>query len=387
MLYKRGKVWWFKFRFEGQVIRESAKTASKTLARDAERARRRELETAINRIPRRERMPLFAAAAKDWLASRTALAANTLEAYGHFVGTLIEQFGTRLVCDIDDQDIAALQRKRLAEKKSARTVNFEVNVLRQILKTHGLWSALADKVKSLRERRDVGRAISLEDERKLLDAAKQSRSPALLPLLVLSLDSGLRASEVRSLRRKDLKLEWRDGLIHRGELTVPKSKTEAGTGRSVPLTSRVCAVLSLWLSRFSDAGSEGYVFPRYSVGIAGNSRKPNFSATDPSKPIGEWKKAWKIACRTAGLHYRWHDCRHTFVTRLAENPNVSEETIRALAGHVSRRMLERYSHIRTKAKQAAIATLEVLCEGGIEELSGIDGAQNWAHSQDRARLS
>lgn len=386
-VYRRGKVWWFKFRFEGQVIRESANTNSKTLARDAERARRRELETAINRIQRRERMPLFSVSSKAWLASRTALAANTLEAYGHFVHTLIGQFGTRLVCDIDDQDIAVLQRKRLAEKKSARTVNFEVSVLRQILKTHGLWSGLADRVKSLRERRDVGRAISLEDERKLLDAAKQSRSPALLPLLMLSLDSGLRASEVRSLRRRDLKLEWRDGLIQRGELTVPKSKTEAGTGRSVPLTPRVCAVLSLWLSRFPDADSESYVFPRYSVGLAGNAREANFCATDSSKPIGEWKKAWKIACKTAGLHYRWHDCRHTFVTRLAEHPDVSEETIRALAGHVSRKMLERYSHIRTHAKQAAIAKLERLCEGGIEELSAIDGAQNWAQSQDRARLS
>jgi integrase len=362
-------------------------TNSKSLARDAERARRRGLETAVNRIQRRERMPLFSVAAKAWLASRTALAANTLEAYKHFVHTLIEQFGTRLVCDIDDQDIAALQRKRLAEKKSARTVNFEVNVLRQILKTHGLWSALADRVKSLRERRDVGRAISLEDERKLLDAAKQSRSPALLPLLMLSLDSGLRASEVRSLRRRDLKLEWRDGLIQRGELTVPKSKTEAGTGRSVPLTPRVCAVLSLWLSRFPDAGSEGYVFPCYSVGLAGNARKSNFYATDPSKPIGEWKKAWNIACKAAGLHYRWHDCRHTLVTRLAEHPDVSEETIRALAGHVSRKMLERYSHIRTQAKQAAIAKLELLCRAGIEEPSGLDGAQNWAQSQDRARLS
>ena len=31
-LYKRGDVWWYKFRFEGQLVRESAKTNSKTLA-------------------------------------------------------------------------------------------------------------------------------------------------------------------------------------------------------------------------------------------------------------------------------------------------------------------------------------------------------------------
>jgi hypothetical protein len=43
-LYERGQTYWYKFRFEGQLIRESAKTDSKRIATEAERARRRELE-------------------------------------------------------------------------------------------------------------------------------------------------------------------------------------------------------------------------------------------------------------------------------------------------------------------------------------------------------
>jgi integrase len=379
-VYKRGETYWFKFLFQGQLIRESAKTNSKTVAREAERARRREIELAVNRIPKRERMPLFSVAAKEWLASRVGLAANTIEAYEHFVETLTEQFGKRLVCDIDDQDISTLQRKRLAEEKSARTVNFEINVLRQILKAHGLWGTISDKVKSLRERHDVGRAIGSVDEKKLIDAAAKSRSPVLLPLLVVSLDTGLRASEVRSLRRKDLRLEWRSGVIEKGELTVPKSKTEAGAGRTVPFTSRICAILTLWLSRFLEAEADSYVFPRFSVGLEGNARRPKFYAADVAHPIGEWKKAWKIACKAAKVQYRWHDCRHTFITRLAENPNVSEETIRSLAGHVSRKMLERYSHIRISAKQAAIATLDQAVSAVGAEEHQTSRAQNWAQS-------
>jgi integrase len=58
------------------------------------------------------------------------------------------------------------------------------------------------------------------------------------------------------------------------------------------------------------------------------------------------------------VKYRWHDLRHSFITRLAKNPAVSEQTIMSLAGHVSRAMLQRYSHIRNQAKQAAIAALE-----------------------------
>jgi hypothetical protein len=58
-LYERGDVWWYKFWFNGQLIRESSKSNSKTVAKDAERARRRELEQAYNLIPKRERDPLF----------------------------------------------------------------------------------------------------------------------------------------------------------------------------------------------------------------------------------------------------------------------------------------------------------------------------------------
>jgi hypothetical protein len=47
-----------------------------------------------------------------------------------------------------------------------------------------------------------------------------------------------------------------------------------------------------------------------------------------------------------------------FVSRLAENPAVSEAPIMTLAGHVSKAMLARYSHLSSAAKQAAIATLE-----------------------------
>ncbi len=51
-LYKRGDVWWYKFVFNGQVIRESAKTNSKTVAAEAERVRRREIEQSYNHIPK-----------------------------------------------------------------------------------------------------------------------------------------------------------------------------------------------------------------------------------------------------------------------------------------------------------------------------------------------
>jgi integrase len=357
-VYKRGSVYWYKFRFAGQLIRDSARTSSKAVARKAEHARRRDLELAVNRIQRRERMPLFSVAAREWIQSRNGLAVHSLISYQHYVKTLVAHFGSRLVCDIGHRDIAIVQRLRLAEGKSTRLVNYEIGTLRQILKSYGLWAQIADQVKFLRERHDVGRAISFEDEDKLKLAIRQSRSPALLPLFTLSRDTGLRASEARSLQHKDLVLNWCSGVIVSGTLTVPKSKTDAGTGRVVPLSREVCATLTLWLARFPEAGHDSYVFPHYRVGFAGNTREPYLWDTKPGQPIGEWKKAWRDACAAAGVRYRWHDLRHTFISRLAENPSVSEETIKALAGHVSKRIMERYSHIRNEAKIKAIAALE-----------------------------
>ena len=69
--------------------------------------------------------------------------------------------------------------------------------------------------------------------------------------------------------------------------------------------------------------------------------------------VGSFKKAWGTACDKAGLDIRLYDCRHTMLTKLAES-GASDSTIMAIAGHLSRRMLERYSHIRMKAKRAAM---------------------------------
>jgi integrase len=355
---RRGNTWWYKFTINGQTIRESAKTNSKTVARGAELARRRELEQAYNHIPKRERVPLFSNAADIWLAGKTGLASKSTERYEQCVSYLKREFGKRLVCDIDANDVAEYQRKRLSAGVSNRTVNYEVGALRGVLRQFGLWGPIADRVRALPERHDVGRAVSAEHEAKLISAASASRSPALLPLLLLSLDTGMRASEVQALRQGDLKLTWVNGNIASGEVIVPQSKTVAGTGRLIPFTRRVCACLSLWLSRFAEASPESFVFPFYQVGIGGNSRTVGLYDLDLERPMGSWRKAWLGACKNAGVRYRWHDLRHTFVSRLAESPSISEQTIRSLAGHVSRQMLEHYSHIRSHAKQAAIRCLE-----------------------------
>src|SRR4051794_15170096 len=45
---RQSETWWYEFIYAGRRVRESAKTGSKTVARAAEKQRRRELEEGFN---------------------------------------------------------------------------------------------------------------------------------------------------------------------------------------------------------------------------------------------------------------------------------------------------------------------------------------------------
>ena len=58
-----------------------------------------------------------------------------------------------------------------------------------------------------------------------------------------------------------------------------------------------------------------------------------------------------------------NDLRDTAITQLLTNPNVSIQTAKAIAGHVSKRMIDRYSHIHLKDRRNAV--LEVFSGKGV----------------------
>ena len=130
-------------------------------------------------------------------------------------------------------------------------------------------------------------------------------------------------------------------------LTVGESKTAAGTGRTIPLNGTLLDALlehSRWyVQQFGQTRPEWFIFP-------GGGRFPD----NPAVAITTLKTAWAMVRRKAGVKGRWHDNRHTLITELAES-GAGDETIMEIAGHVSRQMLSRYSHIRMNAKRKALA--------------------------------
>ena len=68
------------------------------------------------------------------------------------------------------------------------------------------------------------------------------------------------------------------------------------------------------------------------------------------------KTSWNNVKAKAKVTGRWHDNRHTLITDLAES-GAGDETIRDIAGHVSKQMLKHYSHIRMEAKRTALESI------------------------------
>ena len=214
----------------------------------------------------------------------------------------------------------------------------------------------------MRERHDIGKALTPDQERALLSATADADS-ACHTATVLALNTAMRRNEIRTL-------SWRAVDFEQRTLTVGRSKTEAGTGRLIPLNTTAFEALVRWASRFPTADPEHYVFPWC------ENRQ-----VDPSRPTKGWRTAWRHALKRAGFHCRFHDLRVTCITKLAES-QASDMTIMAIAGHVSRRMLEHYSRIRIDAKRAAldgiVPVLETAVHQNVHQLTvtGPDQATN-----------
>jgi integrase len=345
---KEQRVWWYHFVYAGRHIQESSKSTRKTIAAEAEKKRRLELEKGFNQVGdnRRERIRSISELAKEFLEAYELRNPRSVTSVKYALGHVTRKLGKSMMVDIDAGAVKRYQTDRLREKAAPKTINEETGNLLKLLGEYG--DLVRAKLKRenalrLRVRTGIARAYAPDEKQAMLEAARTRRSPAIYPALMLALHVGLRDAEIRDL-------QWSRIDLCRAILTVGDAKTEAGQGRTVPLNADVMAALvahSKWyLDKFGETRSEWYVFP---------FGRPQ--PTDPTRSVTTFKTVWTDIRRKVGVKGRWHDNRHTFITDLAESGEASDETIQDLAGHVSKRMLGHYSHIRMQAKRRAVDAL------------------------------
>lgn len=335
----------------GKRIQESTGSTSKTVAKEYEKRRKVELERAAVGLPTEQkanRIRTVSEVVKPYLAGyalnhrpKSILFANGRLAH---VERLL---GRVLLSDLTDERIKNYIRQRQSETVSGRTINMELGELSRAMGQP--WNILWPKVRKLEERKDVGRALSVEEQDRLLDALKDCQAPHLPVIIPLLLLTGMRSSEA-------LCLTWGQIDLMCKTITVGRAKSSSGTGRTIPVNDDLAVILvNQW-----DAHVKSFGRPKLDHHVfACGSPVPS----DPERHVTDIKHGWETLRERARVFCRLHDLRHTFATRLAEN-GASESTMLALMGHMSRAMLERYSHIRMAAKRDAVAgvTLRVKSE-------------------------
>ena len=355
-LYKRGGTWWMEFAVRGIRVRETTSTKRKDLAIQAERVRRRAIEEAVNGIAVVKRPKKLLDAASKWMDENEARwSKKYITVHNGSLKHLAAYFKSKLLSEITAGHIGKYQSKRKKEGASNRTINIEVATLRMILKSNKHWNAIRDEVHLLPEPEDVGRALAYEEAARLLTACSGSSQPSLYPAVVVYCNTGLRSEELRGAR-------WWQVNFAKCEFQVGKSKTPTGAGRIIPLNQTAMDAFAAWHARWPDAKPTDFIFPSEKLVFKGKGSVSLGVMTshelDLSKPLGSWKRAWNTAKKRARVECRLHDLRHYFLTNLAET-QTSDSTILSIAGHLSRKMLERYSHIRAKAKRLAVTAMEV----------------------------
>ncbi len=354
MLYRRGKIWWYKFKFAGRLFQESTKSTSKEVARRAELKRRRDLDEGFHGLRKREGPQTLKTASDAWLE----LKKPTLAAKSHLIEKtnlrhILPVLGQRLLTDLDAADISRYQQARIKDGAAPKTINLEVGTVRAILRRHRLWGNIQPDVRMLKTADDIGKALDANEEKALLDTCADSRSRSLLPAVLLALNTGMRYGELRLLR-------WEQVDLRQRTVRVGRSKTEAGAGRTIPLNDRATNVAQFWADLFPDRKPKHFVFPYERYGAGGDNFEPCVFDTDPTRAINSWKEAWESAKERAKVTVRFHDRRHTCVTRMLEGgvPLSVVASILGWSAATTARMAKRYGHIGQVAQRQAVAVLD-----------------------------
>jgi integrase len=220
----------------------------------------------------------------------------------------------------------------------------DVGVLRRVLKRFKHWHRLEGDVKMLTESggAPIGRVLTMKEQERLFEVAQSNPEWVhVYCAAVLAANTSMRGVEIKHLRRKDIDLGTK--AVH-----IRKSKNE-GSKRVLPLNDDALAAVKRMLER---ADELGHTKPEHYLWCGTQHHK-----IDPTVPAIQWHTAWRALRDAAGLRgLRFHDLRHTVVTRLLE-AGEPDHVVESITGHLSRRMLEHYSHIRLAAKRAALDRL------------------------------
>ncbi len=180
------------------------------------------------------------------------------------------------------------------------------------------------------DRPDKGRgfrALTAAEEVSILAKVEQDPPDFFRPMLIVSLDTGIRRNEARTLA-------WAQVDFEGATITILGEHAKNHQTRILPLSTRALKALKDWRELSTDPVA---VFPV--MRTAAYTR-------------------WRKVCDECGITgMRWHDIRHTFGSRLAL-AGCPLTVLMQLMGHQNLAVSQMYLHTTVADARAAISLLE-----------------------------
>ena len=336
--------------------RKDAEVQTREAARNEERRRTIELTTGVSMKPQPDGGLVPIAVTKVVLQSFKVTAANYLATYAVSVlkpstrigytkildGFLLPRIGDMPIDTIDANKVRELDAEMVETGAKAGTRRQMMIVIRSILCRYAVEAELLidpPKLPKLpKQGKKIASTMTREEVDKIIEASSTSARHRLI--ILLAAHAGLRAGEIRGLRRCDVDLAARHLIVRknlcRGETSTPKS----GSERIVPLTPALQACLE---------------------GLPKGKPGDHAALTEKGTRWGEYG-ILQVFCRVlkrAGIAKMWreHDLRHYFVTSLFER-GVGAHVVQMLAGHESLATTNLYAHVGRDDLRIAIASLK-----------------------------
>jgi integrase len=343
-VYHRGRVYWIRYSFRGRKIRESSGSAKKADA--VKLLRRRLAEMATGRLigPDAEKTTfddLAAMLLTDYALNgrrsqrRVKIALSHLRAF----------FGFDHVPDMTSDRVAEYIRSRQETGAAAASIKYELACLRRAFNL----AVRADKA-SLSQKPYIP-TVTVDNARKgFFEAADflavEKELPDTLRTLARFLYlTGWRAGEA-------LGLTWAGVDFDAGVIRLEPGVTKNREGREFPFTAlpQLAALLVAQRQYTSEVErTKGEII------VAVFHRN--------GRPIRSYSRAWRAACRAAGLpNHLVHDLRRTAVRNL-ERAGVSRSVAMQLTGHKTEAVYRRYAITSARDLAEGVKKLAVLHDG------------------------
>ena len=342
-IYKRGDIYWCKFRIDNKLHQHSCKTKDKETAQ--------EIASAIYADTIRDRFNIpvknagkyiFRDIFKEYTENQN-VSIKTKEirttAANHFLPVL----NNLDIKNISVADIEKYQLKRKIEVLSMpknkgkreqditfRLINIEIATLYNFF-SFCIKKGYIDKnpcvgVKKLNELSRL-KTLSDQDINKLIAGATNKLTKDLITFLILT---GCRKGEA-------LNLKWDDVDLQNDVIAIKGTKTKYD--RYVPISKPLKTLL-------------GGIEKEKMLGA--NFTPSNYVFNNDGRKLSDFKRSFHTACRNAGLKdLRIHDLRHVFASKMVMN-GTSLFITGELLGHRTTQMTKRYSHLVPETLRKAL---------------------------------